>query len=229
MLVNKVLRSICFLAIISIGVSFVFFSVVKAEKEKGDTLLGKVIYVDAGHGGKDNGASFDGVLEDEINLKIAGYIMENLIELDAYVLTSRTSDYDLSNVYDKNKKRKDLINRVKQINSSKVDLFISIHLNSYSSENVSGALVFYKNDANSKLLANSIQAHLNVLGSSKKRKTKVGDYYILNKSNHPGVIIECGFLSNNADRKNLVDDSYQRKIAKKVTSGLVEYFNYLVN
>ena len=116
-----------------ICVSIVFSVVVVKSIGYKENLIGKTIYVDAGHGGLDNGASFDGVLEDEINLKISGYILERLVDLGAYVLTSRTSDYDLSSMYDKNKKRNDLINRVKQINQSRVDIFVSIHLNSFPS------------------------------------------------------------------------------------------------
>lgn len=202
--------------------------IVKATTYK-ESLIGQTIYVDAGHGGKDNGASFEGVLEDEINLKIAGYVIENLMDLGAYVLTSRTSDYDLSNIYDKNKKKNDLINRVRQINDSKVDIFVSIHLNSYSSSNVSGAQVFYQKTDSSKLLAQTLQENLNTLNTSKDRKIKFGDYYILNKSHITGVIVECGFLSNAADRTNLTKPSYQQKVAGKITKGIIQYFNKRVD
>jgi N-acetylmuramoyl-L-alanine amidase len=227
---SNLFKTTSLFCVVCICISFILFtSVARAEKEKRDMLIGKVIYIDAGHGGKDNGASFDGVLEDEINLKIAGYVIENLIELDTYVLMSRTSDYDLSNIYDKNKKRKDLANRVKRINDSKADLFVSIHLNAFSSESISGPQVFYKKDVNSKMLADSIQEQLNILNSNKKRKAKAGDYYILNKSERPGVIVECGFLSNDEERKKLASDYYQKNIAKKITTGIVEYFNHLGN
>lgn len=201
--------------------------IVVAKTEFSNNLFGKIIYVDAGHGGKDNGASFHGVVEDEINLKIAGYIVENLIDLGVYVLTSRTSDYDLSSLYNKNKKRVDLLNRVKQINESNPDLFLSIHLNSYSSESISGAQVFHQKNDNSRSLADSIQQKLNVLSNGKKRKIKEGDYYLLNNSNPVGVLIECGFLSNEEERNKLVTSDYQRKIAKKVIEGIVNYFNIL--
>ena len=191
-------------------------------------MFGKVIYVDAGHGGKDNGASFDGVLEDEINLKIAGFIVNKMIDMGAFVLTSRTSDYDLSNIYDKNKKRNDLINRVKMINDSKVDIFVSIHLNSYSSNEVRGAQVFYQNNDSSRLLSKYIQDNLNILTNSKK-KDKYGDYYLLNRSKRVGVLVECGFLSNSEERNKLIDENYQQKIASKISEGIVEYFDKSVD
>ena len=207
-------------------ISLLFFvTVVKSNSNLKNALLDKIIYVDAGHGGKDNGASFDGVLEDEINLKIAGYIIEYLIDLGAYVLMSRTGDYDLSNIYDKNKKRKDLLTRVKQINDANVDLFVSIHLNSYSSSIVSGAQVFSQNNENSKNLAVMIQDRLNILMNNKK-KIKIGDYYLLNKTSRMGVLVECGFLSNRNERALLTKTEYQRKVAKSIVDGIVDYFSF---
>lgn len=196
---------------------------IKAQNNKEGILENKIIYIDPGHGGKDDGASVDKVMEDEINLKISGYLYEKLISLGAYVLISRTSDYDLASLYQKNRKREDLKKRVDYINSSKPDIFISIHLNAYPSNNVSGAQVFYKNDDNSKRLSEIIQNQLNVF-TNKTRKNKLGDYYILNKTNPVGVLVECGFLSNNEERVKLNNKDYQMKIADKIKNGIVEYF-----
>ena len=167
-------------------------------------FIGKVIYVDAGHGGKDNGAGVDGVLEDEVNMKISKLLFENLIDLGAYVLMSRISDYDLANVYDKKRKKIDLMNRIRYINQNHPDVFVSIHLNTYSSEQIYGPQVFYQNHQTSIKLANIIQNKLNILATS-NRISKFGDFYILNNTRSIGVLIECGFLSNNEERKKLND------------------------
>ena len=53
------------------------YTLVKSQNYR-EILFGKIIYVDPGHGGKDNGTSFNGVLEDEINLKISGFIIEHM-------------------------------------------------------------------------------------------------------------------------------------------------------
>lgn len=223
---NQIVISI---TVILICISLVCgYTLVKSQNYR-EILFGKTIYVDPGHGGKDNGTSFNGVLEDEINLKISGFIIEQLIDLGAHVLTSRTSDYDLSNIYDKNKKRSDLLRRVNMINSSEPDLFVSIHLNSYPSKTVKGGQVFYQKGENSKILAQFIQNNLNELSNDKSKKVKQGDYYILNKTKELGVLVECGFLSNAEERDNLLKESYQRKIASKIVSGMIEYFNNLSN
>ena len=202
-----------------------YILIAKGEEKYNKMLNGKIIYVDAGHGGKDNGAVYEGVVEDEINLNIANYLLEELVGLGAYVLTTRTSDYDLSSIYDKNKKKHDLINRVNYINDSNPDIFISIHLNAYKGNSIRGAQVFYQNNDNSKKLANNVQNKLNNIFLEKERDVKFGDYYLLNKSNPVGVIVECGFLSNENDRNNLRKNSFQIKIAEEISKGVIDYFS----
>ena len=209
--------TVCFCLVIS-------FMKINASSNIENSLFGKVIYIDAGHGGKDNGASVDNVLEDEINLKISEYLLETLMLHGAYVLVSRTNDYDLASFYDSNRKRNDLNKRVKYINKSKPDIFVSIHLNTYSSESVEGAQVFYQNNDKSKSLANFIQDELNVF-SFKKRNVKFGDYFILNNTNETGVLIECGFLSNNEERRKLSTNEHQINLANKIKVGIIKYFD----
>ena len=225
----KACKIVIFLTLVFVCISILCGYTIVKSKSYNKILMNKIIYIDPGHGGKDNGASSYGVLEDEINLKIAGFIMELLIDNGVYVLISRTSDYDLSSVYDKNKKRGDLLKRVNLINSSKADLFISIHLNAYPSSNVKGGQVFFQDSENSNNLAQFIQNNLNEISNDSDKKIKRGNYYILNKTNILGVLIECGFLSNTQDRDNLLKESYQRKIAGKIVKGIVEYFNNLSN
>ena len=102
-------------------------------------------------------------------------------------------------------------------------MFVSIHLNSYPSSSVKGAQVFSQNNSQSKGLAKTIKDKLNLL-IDKDKKVKDGDYYILNKTSRTGVLIECGFLSNQEERELLVLESYQQKIARRIVEGIVDYF-----
>ena len=187
-------------------------------------VSGYTIFIDPGHGGKDNGASFEDVLEDEINLNIAKKVYELLLDLEAKVLISRVSDYDLSDLYATNHKVQDLNKRIKYMKENNADLFVSIHLNSYSNSNVSGAQVFYKNDLQeSEDFAKVMQKNLNQL-NKKDKVAKKGDYYLLNNSSSiNGIIVECGFLSNSEERNKLTQDSYQNDIANHIKDGIVEY------
>ena len=230
---NKITSNLlCLLLIISLCIITITSIKIGAQKiENNINLLGKTIYIDAGHGGRDNGANNGNVLEDQINLKISNYLYELLIDAGAYVFVTRTGDYDLASNYDKNRKRTDLIKRVEYINRSNSDIFISIHLNSFFSGEIRGAQVFHQQNENSKLLANLLQEELNILTSDEK-KVKLGDYYILNKSNISGVIVECGFLSNGEEKDKLLNNDYQMLLAKRIFNGIVEYFNnkvYLLN
>ena len=187
-------------------------------------LLGKVILIDPGHGGMDNGASYNGVLEDEINLEISLMLQEKLLEQGVYTLITRTGDYDLSDMYSKNKKMKDLKERVRIINEANVDLFISLHMNVYNSDGVSGAQVFYQsNNENSKRLASLLQNDLNE-NQDKQRKINVGDYYILNNSNRVGVLIEMGFITSSKDVEKLSKKEYKNMLTNTIINSIKNYF-----
>lgn len=114
-------------------------------------LPNKKVFVDPGHGGKDNGCVFYNIYEDEINLAISSYLFELLLKNNYIAYITRSDDYDLASLYSNNRKNEDLKKRVKYINNSHSDIFLSIHLNYYSSENVKGPMVYYqKNNENSK-------------------------------------------------------------------------------
>lgn len=220
---NTAYKTFLFVIIFVVCISSVGW-LIKAYNDSNKKLLnGRTIFIDPGHGGKDDGASFGSVVEDSINLKISGYLLEELLSVGANVLISRAGDYDLSSMYSKNKKREDLNKRVNYINYSRPDLFVSIHLNAFNSQNVSGAQTFYQNNDQSKKLAGIIQNLFN-LQSSKSKKTKLGDYYILNNTRYTGVLIECGFISNNEERNKLNSVEYQAKIAKIISQGIVDFF-----
>lgn len=190
---------------------------------KANSLTGKIIFIDPGHGGLDNGTHYDDVFEDYINLQLSEKVYSKLIQSGAIVIISRSGDYDLASVNSTNRKREDMKKRVELINKSGADLFLSIHLNAYPDSNVSGAQVFYRaKDSTSGNLATSIQDNLNTL-YTKEKKVSTGDYYLFNYSQKVGVIIECGFLSNSSDRNKLVDEKYQNKFAQKIVDGLVDY------
>lgn len=217
-------KLISFCVVCSIFVCFSFV-IIKAKISYAEySLINKIIFIDPGHGGKDNGAGVDGVIEDNINLNISKYLMEILINNGAQVFISRTGDYDLASLYQSNRKREDLSKRVKYINKIKPDIFLSIHLNTFSLSSVKGAQVFFQKNDKSKKLADCVQNRLNML-TKENKKTKIGDYFILNNSDSVGVLIECGFLSNQKEREKLNNEKYQKKIANKVVEGVVDYFN----
>ena len=103
-------------------------------------------------------------------------------------------------------------------------MYISIHINWYKNSYYKGAEVLYNNiNPNNKLLATKIMTEFkNNLNSSRNITTT--NLYMYKNITTPGVLVECGYLSNYEERKNLVDLSYQRRIAKIITSGIVNYY-----
>ncbi len=139
---------------------------------------------------------------------------------------TRYGDYDLSKNYTGSRKKSDLNNRAKIINTSKADIYISIHLNSISSSTWSGAQVFY-DDVNDKnynlalLMQEQLKKDLKTTREVKEIKTMLMN----RKITIPGVLIEAGFLSNPNDRYLLQKADYQYKIANSIKEGIIKYFN----
>ena len=160
-------------------------------------------------------------------VQINALVKEELKAQGASVILTRDGAYDLASEGTRNRKKEDMKKRADIINADRVDLFLSIHLNAFPNVEIHGAQVFYqKDDEAGKAFADIIQRRLNEFNQTDK-KSKTGDYYILNETNHPGILVECGFLSNAADREHLTDASYQQEIAKLLRDGVCEYLEVL--
>ncbi len=188
------------------------------------------IVIDAGHGGIDGGVTggVTGAKESDINLDIALQLYDKLTDSGfASVLTRKTQE-GLYDVATKGFKKRDMERRKEIILKEKPSLVLSIHQNKYPLKSVRGAQVFYfAQNAESKALAESLQASLNALYKEdgvKPRVAKTGDYFILTCAPYPSVIIECGFLSNPKDETLLLDAVWQKRLCQSISSGV---FNYL--
>ncbi len=205
-------------------ISLLSFSQVNALT-KDLPLLGKVIYLDAGHGGRDSGANYAGIYEKDLNLELTKVLANTLGEKGAIVYLTRDGDYDLSdNKY--NRKRSDLSNRAKLINDSHCDMYLSIHLNaSTESSSLRGLQVFYdKRNPNNKELANTMYNTIKTRMTTIREVKEDNNYYMYKQIKVPGILIEAGFLSNPDDRYLLKQPTYQQKISKLITKGVENYF-----
>lgn len=189
-------------------------------------LIGKIVYLDAGHGGVDPGAFYENVYEKDINLEITLKLRDNLEKLGATVYLTRNDDYDLSNPNANLRKRSDLGNRAKMINDSNANLYLSIHLNSMVNTKWRGAQVFY-DDINEKNIdiANKFQKYFNKYLNSDRKVSEINNLYMYKNINIPGVLLELGFISNSNDRKNLLNDKYKNHIVKVISNCLIDILN----
>ena len=193
----------------------------KPVQQQEEPLQGYTILVDAGHGGADGGAMAkdSGILEKELNLKVAIALRDALEQSGAQVIMTRETDVELNR-----NKRADLTARLDLANREYADMLISIHMNEYRTRSESGPQVFYRaGQEQSRLLAGAIQASMiQELKPAKERSAMAGDYFILSL-NIPSVLVECGFLSNPGEEKLLLKEEYQRFVAKAIQDGIVEY------
>lgn len=206
-------------------ISLCSFNFVNANKSEYNLeLLGKVIYLDPGHGGADPGTVYKDIYEKDINLQICLKLEKVLESEGAIVYLTRYGDYDLSNK-SYSRKKSDLNNRAKIINESGADIYISIHLNSISSSTWKGAQVFY-DDVNSKNIeiANLFQKQLKEDLKTTRKVKEISTMLMNRKITIPGILIEAGFLSNPNDRYLLRQDDYQYKICNSIRNGLIKYF-----
>ncbi|WHY86500.1 N-acetylmuramoyl-L-alanine amidase CwlD [Neobacillus novalis] len=192
-------------------------------------LSGKIILLDAGHGGPDGGAGTGKTLEKDIALEITLKVRDYLQEQGALVIMTRETDKDLAAPDMKGYSRRkveDLKQRLKMINSSDNDFFVSIHLNAIPSARWSGAQTFYtphhKENARA---AKFIQEELRKNLENTTRKAKpINNVYILKHAKKPGILVEVGFLSNPTEKELLKTEPYQNKVAASINNGIMRYF-----
>lgn len=201
---------------------FLFFPKVSAVTEE-LPLFGRVIFVDAGHGGRDSGTSYGKILEKNINLEISKVLEETLISKGAIVYMTRDEDEDLSSKWDEKKKRGDLYRRLLMYKKQNAEIYLSIHLNSGEAGGKGAEVLYHPINPNNKRLAEILMKHFkNDLKTT--RTVKKTDLYMYRNTTIPGVLIECGFLSNANERYLLQRKEYQEKIAKSITDAVIEYF-----
>ena len=187
-------------------------------------LSGKIIVVDVGHGGADPGTISNDIYESNINLAISKFLELELTKVGATVILTRDGNYDLSSPNARWRKKSDFDNRIKLINNSGANMYLSIHLNYLTDSKYSGAQVFYNNEEN-KEIAMVIQETLNnKLQNNRDIKKIPQKTYMYDKLTVPGVLIECGFLSNPKEKNLLNSTSYQQKIATTIKDALINYY-----
>jgi len=183
------------------------------------------VVIDAGHGGRDGGASSpSGTRESEINLAIARQLERELLNRNIGVTMTRTTNDSLANPFAGNQKRSDMDARRRIIERVSPDLVVSIHLNSLPSHpGVRGLQTFYdRSGETSRRFATAIQDRINDSSLHTNRRATTGDFYILNSTSYPSVLIECGFLSNPTDERLLRTVDFQRVLAIYIAEAILQ-------
>lgn len=186
----------------------------------------RVIIIDAGHGGPDGGTTgVAGTGEAELNLQIARRLERLLTLFGCDTVMTRKDSGSLASEGDtiRQKKQSDLRNRVEMVNAVPNGILVSIHQNHFPDGRYYGPQVFYSGEAKS--LAEMMQASLtHALAPGSRRAAKEArGIYLMEHIQCPGILVECGFLSNADEEQRLRSAEHQKRLAAVMAAILAGY------
>ena len=229
----KIRITVALMAVVILGIisgSFLFNEDSLLTFAKAENV--KTVILDAGHGGFDGGAvALDGTVEKDINLSIALSLKDMLERSGYYVIMTREEDTSTeSDSGEKlaSRKKSDLKNRLEIMSDYPQSIFVSVHLNKFTTSAARGSQVFYSgNDNESKVLGDFIQNSIIKLlqpDNYRVNKKATSSTYILHNAKVPAVLVECGFLSNPQELEKLKNSEYQKQMAFCIYCGIAEYY-----
>jgi N-acetylmuramoyl-L-alanine amidase len=193
-------------------------------------ITNKTVLIDAGHGGSDSGAIANGMLEKDLNLKIALKLQALVEESGGTAVLTRIEDRSTAtpkrkkDIYDKHD---DLAYRKKLMIESKADIFVSIHMNACNDSSCRGVQVYYSSNGLSENLGKTLQKSIyntTKYGQKWDAKELKNGVYLLKGAKIPAALVECGFITNWSEARLLKSENYQRKVAWGIYTGITEYF-----
>ena len=176
-----------------------------------------------------------GTEEKDINLAIAKKLCEVFENKGIEVIMTRTGDngiWDRESDGIRSMKVSDMNNRKRIMNSSKADLFISIHMNSFTDSRANGLHIFYdKSHPEAEELAGMVQENIANITGAKTHTVKAADtrLFLMKEPPMPSILVECGFISNENEEQRLKSDEYQSKIAWSIAESVEKYYQILTN
>lgn len=186
-----------------------------------NALSGRLIVLDAGHGGFDPGAiGVAGTHEADLNLAVAQYLKTQLEDHSAQVIMTRADDNAIAD-----NKDDDMAERRRIIKQSDSDIVISIHMNFYEGDpqTCGPVALFMPGSVEGKRLADAVQKSMNnTMNADGIARSE--SLYILKSGNQPCLLVECGYLSNEEEERRLSQSDYKQKVAKAIYKGIEEYF-----
>lgn len=176
----------------------------------------KTIVIDAGHGGVDGGAYYEGVCEKDVNLAVALRLEQILTSCGYHVIMTRNDDTYVG-----------LNTRASIANKAGADIFVSVHSNVMSTvPDYTGIYTFYYNKGNGSIeLAKAIQGPVCSYTGAVDRGVARGNYAVLRTTRMSAALIEMGFMTNHQELQNLVTPAYQDKMAEGIARGIIDYLN----
>lgn len=190
-------------------------------------LKGKIIALDAGHGGSDVGAiGPTGVTEKGVTLRVAQETKKLLEKAGAKVLMTRTTDTEVSSKGAYASDVEELQDRCDVGNNGNADIFLSIHMDSFTTSSPSGTTGYYYAEGSkasqrlSKCISEAVVASL----GTNNRGSKSCNFYVVKNTDMPAVLLEVAFISNDKEEKLMNSDEGVEKAAKGIVQGMSDFF-----
>ncbi len=191
------------------------------------SLQGRKITIDPGHGGNDSGAiGPTGIMEKSITLRISNELRRLLVAQGAEVTMTRTTDTEVSPKHAKASDIEELQARCDVANQAGADVFVCIHMDSFSNGAAHGTTGYYYSlgSKKSRDLADKIRAGVIDQIGTASRGTQSANFYVLKHTDMPATLIEVAFISNPDEEKLLDTEAGVRKAAQGIADGIADYF-----
>ncbi len=181
-----------------------------------EEAVNKTIVIDAGHGGRDDGAAgSNGTHEKELTLNVATQLASNLKRIGFNVVMTRSDDQFIP-----------LEDRTYIATNNNADAFISIHFDSIEDSSVTGHTTYYYHDRDTQL-SELIHQEISHVAQIRDRGVRFGDYFVLRENLKPSVLLELGYISNPEEEKIINSKNYQQQIAEAIAKGIQKYFSQI--
>lgn len=168
------------------------------------------VVIDAGHGGKDGGAVWNGLIEKKLCLDVAKRVESLLKTHGMRTVMTRRSDIFV-----------ELEDRARRANRTSSSIFVSIHFNGSRRTSISGSETYYRSSLG-KILATAISRRIKTHVTGSVRGSFYADYKVLRATRMPAVLVECGYISNKREARRCADPAHRQEIADAIVRGLLD-------
>ncbi|MCL2587348.1 MAG: N-acetylmuramoyl-L-alanine amidase [Firmicutes bacterium] len=173
------------------------------------------IVLDAGHGGTDPGAVNGARREADDNLRMALAVGPLLQACGHRVIYTRTTDVFVP-----------LADRARISNNANADIFVSIHRNGSVNNQATGYDTFIRPQASARELDWAARVHNRIIatGVFRDRGIQRGNFFVLNATNAPAMLLELGFITTDGD--NVLFDQNFNTLARAIANGIMDSVGY---
>ena len=190
-------------------------------------LKGRKITIDPGHGGSDSGAiGPTGVMEKSVTLRVAQELKRLLVAEGATVYMTRERDTEVSPKGAKATDIEELQARCDIPNKNGSDIFVSIHMDSFSNGAAKGTTGYYYSlgSKRSRDLADKIRSGVIDQLGTQSRGTQSCNFYVVKHTDMPATLVEVAFISNKSEEQLMNSEDGIKKAAQGIADGIADFF-----